>query len=117
MKHIKLGIFFALMMLYLIGCQLPEDEIRAKMDSTVPVGSSKKDVMQFLEANSFSFVVNPKEKARPDKIEAEWITATREERILFRDAYTTVQLYFDEQNETLMKYRISTSYPARSFFP
>lgn len=102
-------------MVLLISCQLPEDEIRAKMDSTIPVGSSKKEVMQFLEANSFSFVINPKEMARPDDIKAEWITATREERILFREAYTTVQLYFDEQNGTLMKYRVSTGYPARSF--
>jgi len=117
MRHakLKLGIFFASMMLSLISCQLPEDEIRAKIDSTIPVGSPKKEVMQFLETNSFSFMIIPKEMARPDNIKAEWITATRKERILFREAYTRVDLFFDEQNGTLIKYRVSTQYPATSF--
>lgn len=115
MKHAKLIIFFALMMLFLISCQLPEDEIRTKIDSTIPIGSSKKEVIQFLEANSFTFVINPKGMARPDNIKAEWMTATRKERILFREAYTTVYFFFDEQNETLLEYRIFTSYPASSF--
>ena len=57
----------------------------------------------------------PKEMARYRDIKGEWITATREERILFREAYTRADLYFNEQNGTLMEYEIFTSYPASSF--
>jgi hypothetical protein len=116
MKHakLKLGIFFVLIMLFSFSCKVPADEIRAKMDLTVPVGSSKKEVIRFLETNSFTYLLNPEEMARRNNIKGERITAGREDRILFREALTRMEIIFDE-NGTLIEYKITTNYPATSF--
>ena len=80
------------------------------MDSTVPVGSSKREVIGFLEANSFTYITYPEYMARNRNIKGELMQAGREEKILFRDALTIMEIIFDE-NGTLIEYKITTGYP------
>jgi hypothetical protein len=112
MRHTKLTIFLLPVIFFLIGCGPPlrEDEIRAKIDSTIPVGTSKKDVIQFLQVNSFSLIVDPKGIRPPNNIEYEWITASLEQKVLWREHYTVVDFFFDQQNDSLMEYRIRSFY-------
>ena len=115
MSYNRFPVFLLLGVFVLTSCRLPEDEIRQKMQSSVRIGSSQKDVIQFLEANSFDWIINPRKIEQPNDIEVEWMTASRKERILFRVAYTKLELFFDDKNKSLVEYRISTSYPSTSF--
>jgi len=115
MSYNRFAVFLLLGVFVLTSCRLPEDEIRQKMQSSVRIGSSQKDVIQFLEANSFDWIINPRKIEQPNGIEVEWMTASRKERILFRVAYTKLELFFDDKNKSLVEYRISTSYPSTSF--
>jgi hypothetical protein len=112
MKQHKLAAFLLCCIFSFLGCgpRLAEKDIRAKIESTIPIGSPRKDVIQFLTSNSFDFIVDP--TGVPPKVEdPRLITASLKQKVLWKDHYTVVDFYFDQQNDLLVEYKIQSFYP------
>jgi hypothetical protein len=87
-----------------------ESEVRAKIDSSIPVGSSKHDVIQFLESNGFQYIDEEKLPSPSDKRDYEWLPSSLETWGPLGKRYITIDFFFDRQNKSLVEYRINSFY-------
>ena len=84
------------------------DDVRKNLSDRVQAGSSKSDVIKYLENASFSVSSNPEWAQPPDCTSCEWLTATREGQNIFGTYFVKVDLYFDKSNELLKGFEIYT---------
>lgn len=92
------------------GSSQTEAEIRKKIDSTIPIGSSKEDVIRFLQGNSFTFVIDPEGVQPPDDRDYSWITASLKQEVWGREHYSVVDFFFDKRSDSLVEYKIRSFY-------
>ena len=114
MRYLNLAILFASVALVLAGCSAyhTEEEVRTKIDSTLPKGTPKKDVIRFLDNNSFWVLDDPKNlPSHPECADCLWVPASLESWSVWGRSYIVVDFLFDQRDERLLEYRIKTIYP------
>ena len=113
MRHAKLTILILTLTFFLVGCggYHTEGEIRAKIDSSIPIGSSKKDVIKFLNDSSITVIDDSNKWTLPNGKECEWVPASLETWGVWGTRYIVIDFFFDQQNETLVEYRVHSFYP------
>lgn len=112
MRNVRSSILLVLVSYLVIGCGPPlkENAIRARIDSTVPMGTAKNNVIDFLNANSFNVIIDPEGISSPFEKDCGWVTASLGQKVLWREHYTVVDFCFDKKNDSLVEYRVRSFY-------
>lgn len=100
-----------------INCrpEVSEHDMRSKIFASLPVGSSKQDVIDFLDENSFHLISPARNRLRPDGNQYLWISASFKQNVFWwGEHYTVVDFFFDEKAEILVDYEIHSFYPGPS---
>jgi hypothetical protein len=97
-----------------LGCanNRQESDVRSKIQSSLPIGTSKADVIRYLDENGFYYIDDPKKlPSSPNQHDGEWLPASLESRGILGRSYIVVDFYFDKTSHALIDYSIHSFNP------
>jgi len=111
MKLIKLFLLVSLLAC-LASCKNTSEEInlRQKIDASIPLGSSKDRVIQFLSENSLNYLIDQRLPRSPRCPDCLWIPAYTEKSDIWGRKSIHADFFFDKRTEKLTIYETSTNY-------